>query len=87
MSKEVSTLRIFFLFFFLWIYLPLPRLFSCTITRFACSVSVSSVPGIQKEKELLLQGNYPTEFETYLIQNYGIPRNVMEIVLSKKKKK
>jgi hypothetical protein len=50
-------------------------------------VSVSSVPGIQKEKELLLQGNYPSEFEAYLIQNYGIPRNVMEIILSKKKKK
>lgn len=53
--------------------------------KFACSVSVSSVPGIAKDKEVLIQGNYPSEVEAYLIQNYGLPRVVMEITLAKKK--
>lgn len=59
--------------------------------RFACSVSLSSVPGIPKDKEIILQGNFAHEAENYLIDSFGIPRHLVELVTGKggklKKKK
>ncbi|RYH29916.1 hypothetical protein EON65_06880 [archaeon] len=55
--------------------------------RFACSVSVSSVPGIAKQKEMLLQGNFILDMETYLIDQYLLPRHVIEVKGLKSKKK
>jgi hypothetical protein len=52
--------------------------------RFACSVSVTNVPGMLKEKELVLQGNYPSEVEQYLLQTYQVPRQVIELPPSQK---
>jgi hypothetical protein len=46
-------------------------------------VSVSPVPGIPKEKELLLQGNYVHELEDVFIQHFGLPRTVFEMQLGK----
>ena len=57
-------------------------LFYLNICRFACSVSVSPVPGIPKEKEILLQGNYANELEEVLVQ-YGLPKTVFEVSLGK----
>jgi translation initiation factor 1 (eIF-1/SUI1) len=51
--------------------------------RFACSVSVSTVPGISKEKEIVLQGNYGFEIENYLVDYCGIPRHVIEVAAGK----
>lgn len=51
--------------------------------KFACSVSLSNVPGIPHEKEILLQGPFGLEVEAYLVENCGIPRNLFEVSYGK----
>ena len=61
------------------------------ITRFACSVSLSSVAGIPQDKEIIIQGNFGVEVESYLCDHCGIPRHLIEVSATKgikvKKKK
>jgi hypothetical protein len=51
--------------------------------RFACSVALSSVPGIPKDKEIVLQGNLAHEAETYLVGHCGVPKGLVEVDSSK----
>jgi hypothetical protein len=46
-------------------------------------VAVSSVPGISQEKEVVLQGNYGPEIESYLIDYCGVPRHVVDVSAGK----
>lgn len=39
--------------------------------------------GIPQDKEIVLQGNYAFEMEAYLIDAFGIPKHVFEIVAAK----
>ena len=57
--------------------------------RFACSASVSTIAGMQKEKEMLLQGQLGYEIEIYLHEHCGIPKSLIDITSTKglKKKK
>lgn len=63
----------------------------CTLFRFACSAALSSVPGIPKDKEIVIQGNLAFEVESYLCTTKGIPKSLIEIDTAKgaklKKKK
>ena len=51
--------------------------------RFACSVSLSSVPGIPKEREVVLQGNFGADMEAYLGASWGVPRHLVELETGK----
>lgn len=59
--------------------------------RFACSCALGSVPGIPKDKEIVIQGNLAYEAEGYLSSAKGIPKSLIEIDTAKgaklKKKK
>lgn len=54
-------------------------------------MSQSSVPGIPKDKEVVLQGNFGFEMEEYLSATWGVPRHLVEVTAAKgaklKKKK
>jgi translation initiation factor 1 (eIF-1/SUI1) len=45
--------------------------------RFACSASTSLVPGMIKEREILMQGRVAHEVEQYLIDVCRIPRDLI----------
>jgi len=51
--------------------------------RFACSVSVSAVPGIPQDKEVIVQGNFGSETESLLVDKWGIPRHLVEVSAAK----
>ncbi len=46
-------------------------------------MSISAVNGLPKEREIVLQGNYGLEMESYLIEHCGIPRHVVEVTAGK----
>ncbi len=41
------------------------------------------MPGIAKDKEIVLQGNYGFDMENYLVEFCGIPRHVIEVSAGK----
>lgn len=55
--------------------------------RFACSVSVSLVPGFLKDREIIMQGSVSVELENHLTTKCNIPRDlVVNKAIGKKKK-
>jgi hypothetical protein len=46
-------------------------------------VALSGVPGIPKDKEIVLQGNLAHEAETYLVGHCGVPKGLVEVDSSK----
>ena len=51
--------------------------------RFACSVSLSAVPGVPQDKEVVVQGNFGNEIEDMLHKVWGIPRHLIDITHGK----
>ena len=49
------------------------------VCRFACSVSLSAVPGVPQDKEVVVQGNFGNEIEDMLHKVWGIPRHLVDI--------
>jgi hypothetical protein len=66
-------------FFLLYLSSPFPL----PPRRFACSVALSSVPGIPKDKEIVVQGNLGFEAEAYLAEHCGVPKHLIELDASK----
>ena len=54
---------------------------------FACSVSVGLIPGMTKEKEILMQGNMISELERCLQEQCNIPRELIQNLMTGRKKK
>jgi hypothetical protein len=46
-------------------------------------VALGSVPGIPKDKEIVVQGNLGFEAETYVAEHCGVPRHLIELDTSK----
>ena len=53
--------------------------YCCFVRRFACSVSLSAVPGVPQDKEVVVQGNFGSEIEDMLHKVWGIPRHLVDI--------
>ena len=53
------------------------------LCRFACSVSVSAVPGVPQDKEVVVQGNCGSELEDLLHKKWGIPKHLIEVSTGK----
>eukprot|EP01036_Dinobryon_divergens_P027497 gene27497-36281_t len=58
--------------------LPKIKIIDCQ-KRFACSVSLSAVPGVPQDKEVVVQGNFGSEIEDMLHKVWGIPRHLVDI--------
>lgn len=46
-------------------------------------MALGSVPGIPKDKEIVVQGNLGFEAETYVAEHCGVPRHLIELDTSK----
>ena len=46
-------------------------------------MALSGVPGIPKEKEVVLQGNFAYEVESFLCCVHGVPKHCVELAAGK----
>ena len=51
--------------------------------KFACSATYGLIPGMVKDKEVIVQGHLSYEIQEYLINRCSIPSNLIQIVVAK----
>ena len=51
--------------------------------RFACAASAGFVPGMVKDREVVIQGHLSAELEGLLVEQCGVPRHLIEVKVAK----
>jgi translation initiation factor 2D len=51
--------------------------------RFACAASTGLVPGMVKDREVVVQGHLSSELEGLLVEGCGVPKHLIEVKVGK----